>query len=86
MFSMVSSAPEILSSISCILLLILASMVLVLFPRVSISRIVSHCDFFTVTTAIFFILDDFVHFLHLFGCVFLKFFKEFMSFLFSFFK
>jgi hypothetical protein len=53
MFSMESSAPEILSSISCILLVMLASMVPDFFPRISISRVISLCDFFIVSTSIF---------------------------------
>jgi hypothetical protein len=52
-FSMVSSAPEFLSSISCILFLMLASMAPDLFPRFSSSRFVSLCYFFIVSTSIF---------------------------------
>jgi hypothetical protein len=52
-FSMESSAPEILSSISCILLLMLASMVPHFFCRVSIFSVASLWDFFIVSTSLF---------------------------------
>jgi hypothetical protein len=53
MFSMESSAPEILSSIFCILLLMLTSVVPDFFPKVSISSVVSLWDFFIMSTSLF---------------------------------
>jgi hypothetical protein len=53
LFSMVSSEPEIFSSTSYILLVMLVSMTSDLFPRFSFSRIVSVCDFFIDSTSIF---------------------------------
>jgi hypothetical protein len=53
MFSMVSSTPEILSSISCVLLLMLVSVVPVVFPRFSVSRSSSVYDFFIASISIF---------------------------------
>ena len=49
MFFMVSFAPEILSSIFCIMLMMHASTTPDIFPRFSNSGIVSLCDFFIVS-------------------------------------
>jgi hypothetical protein len=53
MFFMESSAPEILSSTSCVLLLMLASMVPDFFPKVSISSVASLWVFFIVSKSLF---------------------------------
>ena len=53
MFSMASSTPEILSSVSCIMLAMFPSLTPDLFPRYSISRVVSLYEFFIVSISIF---------------------------------
>lgn len=52
--SIIYSMPEILSSISYILLVMLASVVSDLFPRLSISRIASVCGLFSSAISTFF--------------------------------
>jgi hypothetical protein len=81
MFSMESSAPEILSS--CILLLMLTSMFPESFHRVSISIVLSHWVFFIVSTSLFrswMVLFNSITCLVVLSC---NFFKGFLCFLFK---
>jgi hypothetical protein len=74
-FSMESSAPEILLSMSCILLLMLASMVPDFFPRVSIYSVASLWVFFIVSTSLFrsnIVLFIFITCLDVFSCFSLR--------------
>lgn len=73
---------EILPSITCILLMVLASVVPSLFSRFSIPRVPSICVFFIVS--IFTSrLDCFIYFLCLFDYISLYIFKEFICLLFK---
>ena len=79
--SMVSSTPQILFSVSCILLMMLASVAPDDFPKLSLSRVASLCVFFIVSILISVL--SFIQFLHLIDCISLSFFKGFIHFLFK---
>lgn len=51
--SIISYTPDILSSISCILLVMIMYVLLVVFPWFSISRIASVCIFFNASSSLF---------------------------------
>ena len=75
----ISSVPKIISSISCIPLVKIASEVPVQVPKLFISRFTSLCAFFIDSNFHFQVLNCFIHFhfLRLFVCVFINYFKEF---------
>ena len=75
MSSVVFSIPEMLFYITCIVLVMFASIVPVLIPMFSIFRIPSVCCLYCFYFH-FQILNSLIHFLHLLDCIFLHFFKE----------
>ena len=78
----ISSMPKILSSISCILSVMLVSLVPVLFPRLSTFRIPSVCV--SLLTLFSFSSFEQFYFLHLFLCIpWIGFFNEFIHFLYK---
>jgi hypothetical protein len=73
--SIVSSMPEILFSVSCVLLIMLASVIPVILPRfIHPSLYFLYCFNFH-----FQILNTFIYFLHLFDCISLCFFPTIKS-------
>jgi hypothetical protein len=72
-----------LSFISCILLFMLAFIASLFFPTFSISRFPSICIFFYCFHFHFQVLNSFIHFLYLFDCILLHFFKKIIDFLFK---